>query len=97
VSGGIVSSFLTSTLDGGEWSASRPYRFTSEERSRGTRWIGCWIDPRAGQDDMEKTQISSLCRETNPDNGVHTLVAIPTELFRLIRFDILLKNDLDKL
>jgi len=35
--------FLISTLEGGEWSASRPDRFTS-----GTRWIGGWVGPRAG-------------------------------------------------
>jgi hypothetical protein len=32
--------FLTSALDEGEWSASRPGRFTPEERALGTRWIG---------------------------------------------------------
>jgi hypothetical protein len=30
---------LTSALDGGEWSASRPGRFTPRERALGTRWI----------------------------------------------------------
>jgi hypothetical protein len=38
-SGGITSSFLTSALDGGEWSASRPCRFTPGERTTGTHWI----------------------------------------------------------
>jgi hypothetical protein len=32
-SGGVTPPFLTSVLDGGEWSASRPGRFTSAERS----------------------------------------------------------------
>jgi hypothetical protein len=32
--------FLTSALVGGEWSASRPGRFTSEERAPGTHWVG---------------------------------------------------------
>jgi hypothetical protein len=41
--------FLTLALAGGEWSASRPSRFTS-----GTRWIGGWVDPRAGLDEVEK-------------------------------------------
>jgi hypothetical protein len=41
--------FLTSALVGGEWSASRPGRFTP-----GTHFIGGWVDPRAGLDDMEK-------------------------------------------
>jgi hypothetical protein len=37
--------FLTSELAGGEWSASRPGRFTPEERAPGTHWIGGWVDP----------------------------------------------------
>jgi hypothetical protein len=32
--GGIAPRILTSVLDGGEWSASRP------ERAPGTHWIG---------------------------------------------------------
>jgi hypothetical protein len=32
-SGGIAPPFLTSALDGGEWSASRPGRYTPEERA----------------------------------------------------------------
>jgi hypothetical protein len=32
--------FLTSALDGGEWSASYPGRFTPRERDRSTHWIG---------------------------------------------------------
>jgi hypothetical protein len=31
---------LTSALDGGEWSASCPGRFTPRERTPGTHWIG---------------------------------------------------------
>jgi hypothetical protein len=46
--------FLTSALAGGEWSASRPCRFTPWERTPGTHWIGSWLDPRAGLDDMVK-------------------------------------------
>jgi len=30
---------LTSALDGGEWSASRPARFTPRERAPNTYWI----------------------------------------------------------
>jgi hypothetical protein len=39
-SGGIAPPFLISALDGGEWSASRPYHFTSGEIAPGTHWIG---------------------------------------------------------
>jgi hypothetical protein len=34
---------LTSALDGGEWSASRPGRFNRRERASGTLWIGGWV------------------------------------------------------
>jgi hypothetical protein len=46
--------FLTSALIGGEWSNSRPGRFTPGERTSGTHWIGGWVDLRAGLDDLEK-------------------------------------------
>jgi hypothetical protein len=45
---------LTSALGGGVWSASRPGRFTSRERSPGTHWIGGWIDPRTVLDTVVK-------------------------------------------
>jgi hypothetical protein len=38
---------LTSALDGGEWSASRPGRFTPRQRAPRTHWIGGWVGPRA--------------------------------------------------
>jgi hypothetical protein len=43
---------LTSALDGGEWSASRPGHFIPGERTPGTDWIGGWVGPRAGLDDV---------------------------------------------
>jgi hypothetical protein len=46
--------FLTSALDEGELSASRPSRFTPGERAPGNHWIGGWVNPRAGLDDLEK-------------------------------------------
>jgi hypothetical protein len=45
--------FLTSALAGGEWSASRPCRFNPGKEPR-YHFIGGWVDPRAGLDDMEK-------------------------------------------
>jgi hypothetical protein len=44
--------FLTSALAGGEWSASRPGSFTPGEKAPGTQWIGGWVDPTAGLDDL---------------------------------------------
>jgi len=44
---------LTSELDGGEWSASRPGHFTPTERVPGTHWIGGWVGPRTELDSEE--------------------------------------------
>jgi hypothetical protein len=46
--------FLTSALAGGEGSVSHPGLFTSGERAPGTHWIGSWVGPRAGLEDVEK-------------------------------------------
>jgi hypothetical protein len=45
---------------GGEWSASRPCRFTLGERAFDTHWIGAWVGPRAGLDDVEKRKVLTL-------------------------------------
>jgi hypothetical protein len=59
--------FLTSALTGGEWSVSRPGRFTSGEITFGTHWIGGWVGPRAGLDDVEKRKFLTLPgRELRP-------------------------------
>jgi hypothetical protein len=51
---------LTSALVGGEWSASRCGRFTLQEKVPGTHWIGGWVDPRTGLDDVEKRKFLIL-------------------------------------
>jgi hypothetical protein len=48
---------LTSALDGGEWSASRPGRFSPRERAPGTHWIGGCAGPRAVLDAVMKRKI----------------------------------------
>jgi hypothetical protein len=52
--------FSTSALVGGKWSASRPGIFTPGERAPGTNWIGAWVDPRAGLDDLVKRKFLIL-------------------------------------
>jgi hypothetical protein len=47
--------FLSSAPAGGESSDSLPGRFTPGERAPGIHWIGGWVGPRAGLDDVEKT------------------------------------------
>jgi hypothetical protein len=41
-SGVIAPPFLTSALDGDEWSNSCPGRFTRRGKIPGTHWIGGW-------------------------------------------------------
>jgi hypothetical protein len=55
-SGGIAQ-FLTSTLGGGECSASRPGRFASKERALGIHWIGGCVYPRTVLDTVVKRKI----------------------------------------
>jgi hypothetical protein len=38
---------------GGDWSASRPGKFTPGERTLGTDWIRGWMGPRTGLDDVK--------------------------------------------
>jgi hypothetical protein len=52
--------FLTSALVRGEWSTSRPGRFTPGEKAPGTHWIGGWVGLRAGLDDLEKRTFLTL-------------------------------------
>jgi hypothetical protein len=56
----LIHIFLTSALAGGEWSASRPCRFTSGERVPNTHWTGGWVGPRTGLDDVEKRKFLTL-------------------------------------
>jgi hypothetical protein len=63
-SGGIAPRIIW--LDGVEWSASHPGRFTPRERAPGTHWIGGWLGPRAVLDAVMKRKIPSLRRESNP-------------------------------
>jgi hypothetical protein len=57
---GIAPPFLTAALDGDEWSASRPCRFTPGEKAPGTHWIGRWVGLRVGPDDVEKRKFLTL-------------------------------------
>jgi hypothetical protein len=66
--------FLTSSLAGGERSDSRPCRFTPGVRATGIHWIGGWVGPRAGLDEVEKRKILD-------PTGTLT----PTPRFRLAR------------
>jgi len=63
--------FLTSALDGSEWSAWRRDRFTP-----GAHCIGGWVGPRAGLDAVPRRKIPSTQREPNPRRPARSLVTI---------------------
>jgi hypothetical protein len=71
---------LTSALDGGEWSAPGPGRFTPGEWASSSHWIAGWVGPRAGLDAEARRKILTPCRESNPGGPARSLVTILTEL-----------------
>jgi hypothetical protein len=81
-SGSIAPPFLSSTLDGGEWSASRPGRFTAGERVSGAHRIGNWVSPRAGLDDLQtnfaadRIQIPASSQWSVAIASVHMIILI---------------------
>jgi hypothetical protein len=44
----------------GEWSASRPGRFTLKERAHGTQLVGGWVSPRAGGEEKNFQPLPGL-------------------------------------
>jgi hypothetical protein len=50
----MIYTLFTSALARGKWSVSRPGHFTPGERASDTLWIGDWVGPRAGLDNMKK-------------------------------------------
>jgi hypothetical protein len=52
--------FLTLALIGDQWSGSRPGRFTPEERSPVAHWIGGWVGPSIGMDNVERRKFLTL-------------------------------------
>jgi hypothetical protein len=65
-SGGMALRILDLGTIWGEWSASRPGRFTSRKTVPGTRWIGGSVGPRADQDAVVRGKISSPYQDSNP-------------------------------
>jgi hypothetical protein len=55
-----INIFLTLAF-GGEWSASRPGRFTPD-----THWIGGWVGPKAGLDNMKRKFLTLMRFELWP-------------------------------
>jgi hypothetical protein len=63
-----LHAFLSSALDGGEWSAPLPVRFTPSERAPGNHWIGGWVGPRAGLDAVVRKKFPVPAGTRTPDH-----------------------------
>jgi hypothetical protein len=55
----LRNSFLTSVLEGGVWSASRPGRLYPRERP-GAHFTGGWVGPGAGLDRRGKSRRTGI-------------------------------------
>jgi len=75
-----LHAFLTSELDGCEWSASLTDLFPPRERVPTTHWIECCMGSRAGLDAATKRKKSLPLRELKPGLPARNLVTILTEL-----------------
>jgi hypothetical protein len=75
---------VTLAIDGGEWSTSRPGRFTPRKIATGAHWIGGWMGSRTGLDTVSKRKFPAPARNRTPI--VQPIpVAIPAELSQLFR------------
>jgi hypothetical protein len=59
----ILHVFLTSALDGDEWSASCPGCFTPGERASGIHWLRIWLGPGVGLVAVAQRTDSNPCGE----------------------------------
>jgi hypothetical protein len=70
-------------------SALRPCRFTPGERAPYTHWIGGWVCPRAGLDDVQKRKFLTLPGlELQPVSSRYTDYAIPVPYYALYRYNL---------
>jgi hypothetical protein len=86
-SGGVAPPFMTSALDEGEWSASRPGRFTLwKENQKTSETIACFVislrvlrKPNAGKyddDDIGSTYVSTGLSRMGPGRLLHGLTLL---------------------
>jgi hypothetical protein len=71
--------FLRSVLVGDGWSASRPDRFIPGEITPCTHWIGGWLGPRAGLDDVVKIKFLNLLGHELDTSVVHPVASRSTD------------------
>jgi hypothetical protein len=68
------SSTLLDLLTRRRWViSSTPRPLYPAEKAPNTHWVGNWVGPGAGLDDVEKRNISCICRESNHRRPAHSL------------------------
>jgi hypothetical protein len=75
-----LHSFSTSALEGGEWTASRPCRFTRVKGTPGVHCVGGWLGTRTGLHVLKREKSVVRAGIRTPDRPSLSLVAIPTRL-----------------
>jgi hypothetical protein len=85
--GGIASPFLTSALDGGEWSVSRPGFFISGGHYPGTHFLGGWVGPCAELEAVKNRNISCPRQQSNPGRSARS-----PSLYRLLSLSVVVKR-----
>jgi hypothetical protein len=71
-SGGVDPLSFTSALDGGEWSAARPWRFTHWKRPLPLRHqLDRWLGGLQSQSGRSGEENKLHCRESNPRQSAH--------------------------
>jgi hypothetical protein len=67
-SGSVAPPFLTSLLDGEEWSSSYPRHFNPGKIAHDIHGIGAWVGTTAGLDIIKRENFFCPYRESNPDS-----------------------------
>lgn len=65
-----LHSFLTLTLDAGEWSTSLPDCCILGESALGAHWVGFWVGPRACLGHFGEEKMCFPCHELNDHSSV---------------------------
>jgi hypothetical protein len=65
-------SFLTSALDGDDWSVSCPGHALPPGKDPSTHWIRGWVGVRAGLNTEARGKILCLCQGSNPSPPVYS-------------------------
>jgi hypothetical protein len=82
--------FLSSSVIGGEWSASCFGRFTAEERAPGTSWIGVWVGPTTGLTTWRGEKYGPYQHSNSDPSAVQSLPSRYADSLLQLRFPLII-------